>query len=32
MQNVWPLTGNAMMKVTIQYYTLPDGQIIHRRP
>lgn len=31
-QNVWPLTGNAMMKVTIQYYTLPDGQIIHRRP
>lgn len=31
-QNVWPLTGNAMMKVTIQYYTLPDGQVIHRRP
>lgn len=31
-QNVWQLTGNSMMKVTIQYYTLPNDRIIHRRP
>lgn len=31
-QNVWPLASNAKMKLTTQYYKLPDGRIIHRRP
>jgi carboxyl-terminal processing protease len=34
-QNVWPLDrGNtkAYIKVTTQYYRLPDGRMIHRRP
>ena len=31
-QNVWPLAANAKMKVTTQYYKLPDGRIIHRKP
>jgi len=31
-QNVWPLTGTSMMKVTTAYYMLPDKRIIHRRP
>jgi carboxyl-terminal processing protease len=31
-QNVWPLTHNARMKVTTAYYMLPDQSIIHRRP
>ncbi len=31
-QNVWPLATNAKMKLTTQYYKLPDGRIIHRRP
>jgi carboxyl-terminal processing protease len=33
-QNVWPLgsRGNAMMKLTTQYYKLPDGTILHRQP
>jgi len=31
-QNVWPLTATAMMKVTTAYYMLPDKRIIHRRP
>lgn len=30
-QNVWPLTGDSMIKVTTAYYTLPDQSIIHRR-
>lgn len=30
-QNVWPLTANARMKVTTAYYMLPDKTIIHRR-
>jgi carboxyl-terminal processing protease len=32
-QNVHPIAnGLAAMKVTTQYYQLPDGQVIHRRP
>jgi C-terminal processing protease CtpA/Prc len=31
-QNVWPLATNAKMKLTTQYYKLPDGRIIHRKP
>lgn len=31
-QNVWPLAPNAKMKLTTQYYKLPDGRIIHRKP
>ncbi len=32
-QNVWNLMGNeANMKVTTNYYTLPDGRVIHRKP
>ena len=31
-QNVWELTPTAMMKLTIQYYMLPDKRIIHRKP
>lgn len=31
-QNVWPLANNAKMKLTTQYYKLPDGRIIHKRP
>lgn len=30
-QNVWSLTSTAAIKVTIQYYTLPNDKIIHRR-
>jgi carboxyl-terminal processing protease len=31
-QNVWALANNAKIKVTTQYYKLPDGKIIHRKP
>lgn len=31
-QNVWGMTQNSMIKVTTQYYTLPDKSILHRRP
>lgn len=31
-QNVTPLTSRSMMKLTMQYYLLPDRRIIHRRP
>jgi carboxyl-terminal processing protease len=35
-QNVWPLTNDPMkgakMKLTTQYYKLPDGHILHRKP
>ncbi|HVU62375.1 MAG TPA: S41 family peptidase [Phycisphaerales bacterium] len=34
-QNVWPLTNDprgAKMKLTTQYYKLPDGRILHRKP
>jgi carboxyl-terminal processing protease len=35
-QNVWPLTPDpikgAKMKLTTQYYKLPDGHILHRKP
>lgn len=31
-QNVWPLPPSAQMKLTTQYYYVPSGQIIHRRP
>jgi carboxyl-terminal processing protease len=31
-QNVWPIASNAKMKLTTQYYKLPDGRIIHRKP
>ncbi|MEI7657319.1 MAG: S41 family peptidase [Phycisphaerae bacterium] len=31
-QNVWPLTNNAAIKVTTQYYVIPDRTILHRRP
>ncbi|MFG0326985.1 MAG: S41 family peptidase [Phycisphaerales bacterium JB037] len=32
-QNVWPLPGRASaMKLTTQYYLLPSGDMIHRRP
>lgn len=31
-QNVWRLTQNASMKLTIQYYMLPDKTILHRKP
>ncbi len=31
-QNVWPLATNAKMKLTTQYYKIPDGRIIHRKP
>lgn len=32
-QNVYSLAGgSAKMKLTTQYYALPDGRIIHRRP
>ena len=32
-QNVWTLPGNAaQMKVTTNYYTLPDSSVIHRKP
>jgi carboxyl-terminal processing protease len=34
-QNVWPLTNDpkgAKMKLTTQYYKLPDGHILHRKP
>ncbi len=31
-QNVWEIPNAAMMKLTIQYYMLPDNRLIHRRP
>ncbi len=31
-QNVWNLSNNSKMKLTTQYYKLPDGRIIHRKP
>lgn len=31
-QNVNQLGANSMIKLTVQYYMLPDGKIIHRRP
>ncbi len=31
-QNVWSLTQATKMKVTTNYYMLPDNSIIHRRP
>ncbi len=31
-QNVWPLSPNSKMKLTTQYYKIPDGRIIHRKP
>lgn len=33
-QNAWPLQtkARAMLKVTTQYYRLPNGRLIHRRP
>jgi len=31
-QNVWNLAPNAKMKLTTQYYKLPDGRILHRKP
>lgn len=31
-QNVWPLAPNAKMKLTTQYYKLPDGRILHKKP
>lgn len=30
-QNVWPLTGDAALKLTTQFYALPDGSVIHRK-
>lgn len=30
-QNVWQLTSNSHLKLTVQYYMLPDKSIIHRR-
>ncbi len=33
-QNAWPLrtAARSMLKVTTQYYRLPGGRLIHRRP
>lgn len=32
-QNAWPLlNADSMLKVTTQYYRLPNGRLIHRRP
>ncbi|HYE03307.1 MAG TPA: S41 family peptidase [Phycisphaerales bacterium] len=31
-QNVWPVSSEALLKLTTQYYRLPDGTIIHRLP
>ncbi len=31
-QNVWGLSPTTMMKLTTQYYYLPDGRALHRRP
>lgn len=31
-QNVWRLTPAASVKLTIQYYMLPDRTILHRKP
>ncbi len=33
-QNAWPLrtAAQSMLKVTTQYYRLPNGRLIHRRP
>ena len=32
-QNVWSLSGNrTAQKLTTQYYTMPSGRIIHRKP
>lgn len=31
-QNVFDLSDDSKMKLTTQYYKLPDGRILHRRP
>jgi len=31
-QNVWRLTPSSHLKLTVQYYMLPDKSLIHRRP
>lgn len=31
-QNVWNLSQNSKMKLTTQYYKLPDGRILHKKP
>jgi carboxyl-terminal processing protease len=31
-QNVMPLSSAAQMKLTTQYYFLPNGNLVHRRP
>lgn len=31
-QNVWRLTPSSSVKLTIQYYMLPDKSILHRKP
>jgi len=31
-QNVWPVTANAFLKLTTAHYMLPDRSIIHKRP
>lgn len=31
-QNVWPIAQRAQMKLTTQYYYLPDGRRLHRTP
>ncbi|CAG0948639.1 putative CtpA-like serine protease [Phycisphaerales bacterium] len=31
-QNVWPISATAMMKLTTAYYMLPNKSIIHRKP
>lgn len=31
-QNLHSIAGGAAMKVTTQYYTIPSGKVIHRRP
>lgn len=31
-QNVWPISPTAMMKLTTAYYMLPNKSIIHRKP
>jgi len=31
-QKVYPIGDNAQMKLTTQYYMLPNGRIVHRKP
>ena len=31
-QNVLPVAGDALMRLTVEHYTLPSGRIIHRHP